>query len=466
MTPWDARPVPSPVVVNHDMPVGESVKVDDITSLLDIGEANLTPKGSAVMQRVLVLSSDKKPLDPCTPARARILLSGGKAAVFRHYPFTIILKGRTEAESTTSIYRVKIDPGSKTTGMAVVNETTAEVVWAAELTHRGQQIRDALLSRRQLRRGRRNRKTRYRKARFLNRTKPKGWLAPSLMSRVYNITTWVSRLSRFIPVTALSMELVRFDTQLMQNPEISGVEYQQGELQGYEVREYLLEKWGRKCAYCGKQNVPLEIEHIVPKARGGSNRVSNLTLACEPCNTAKGTQTAAEFGHPEIQAKARQPLKDVAAVNATRWALYRRLQATGFPVEVGTGGRTKYNRTRLGLPKAHWLDAACVGASTPDNLKADGVKPLQIKATGYGNRQVCQTDKYGFPKVHRMRAGSFLGFKTGDMVKATIPNGKYVGTHVGRVAIRFRPSFRLNGFDVHPKHLTALHRKDGYAYAI
>jgi 5-methylcytosine-specific restriction endonuclease McrA len=84
------------------------------------------------------------------------------------------------------------------------------------------------------------------------------------------------------------MELVKFDTQLMENPDISGIEYQQGELAGYEVREYLLEKWGRKCAYCSETDLPLQIEHIIPRSRGGSDRVSNLTLACEGCNRLKG----------------------------------------------------------------------------------------------------------------------------------------------------------------------------------
>lgn len=415
------------------------------------------------MQRVLVLSSDNKPLDSCTPVRARLLLDNGKAAVFRRYPFTIILKDRTKVDCTTSTYRLKIDPGSKVTGLAVVNEITAEVVWAAELIHRGQQIRDALLKRSQARRGRRSRKHRYRKARFLNRTKPKGWLAPSLMSRVHNITTWVSRLMRSIPATAVSMELVRFDTQLMQNPEINGVEYQQGELQGYEVREYLLEKWGRKCAYCGTTGVPLEVEHIIPRAKGGSDRASNLTLACTPCNTAKRTQTAAEFGHPEIQTKACQPLKDAAAVNAARWALYQRLQQTGLPAECGTGGRTKYNRIRLGLSKAHWLDAACVGASTPEILKADGVRPLHIRATGHGNRQMCQTDKYGFPKAHRTRQRSFHGFRTGDMVRAVVPTGKYAGKHVGRVTVRARPDWKLKGMWLNYRHFHLIQKADGYA---
>src|SRR5262249_16283712 len=160
-----------------------------------------------------------------------------------------------------------------------------------------------------------------------------------------------------------------FDTQLLQNAEISGVEYQQGELAGYEIREYLLEKWGRKCAYCKAANVPFQIEHIVPEARHGSKRVRNLTIACKPGTDARRKRTAQEFGHAEIQAQAKAALRDAAAVNATRWALFQRLKATGLPLETGTGGRTKWNRTQRDLPKTHWLDAACVGASTPTRLK-------------------------------------------------------------------------------------------------
>jgi hypothetical protein len=251
----------------------------------------------------------------------------------------------------------------------------------------------------------------------------------------------------------------------MQDAEVSGLDYQRGELAGYEVREYLLEKWHRTCAYCGKTNVPLEIEHITPKSRGGSDRVSNLTLACHACNQRKGNQTAAEFGHPKIQAHARQPLKDAAAVNSTRWALYQCLVSAGLPVEVGTGGRTKWNRTQRNLPKTHWLDAACIGASTPTPLIIDGVRPLQIKAMGHGSRQMCITDKYGFPKSHKRRAKTFMGFQSGDMVRAIIPKGKYAGVHYGRIVIRFCPNFMLNRFNVHPKYLRRLYRSDGYAYA-
>jgi 5-methylcytosine-specific restriction endonuclease McrA len=289
------------------------------------------------MSSVFVLNSARRPWPPVHPGYARWLLSHQKAAVFKRYPFTIIM-GERQPEPSTDPLRLKIDPGSKTTGLAVVNDATGQVVWAAELSHRGQAITKALADRRAVRRSRRRRKTRYRQPRFENRRRREGWLSPSLESRIANVLTWVARLRRLCPVEALSMELVRFDTQLMENAEISGVEYQQGTLAGYETREYLLEKWGRKCAYCQMSGVPLEVEHIVPKARGGSNRISNLTLACKACNTKKGARTAGEFGHPEVQAQAKRPLKDAAAVNATRWALYRRLQATGLPVEVGTGG--------------------------------------------------------------------------------------------------------------------------------
>ncbi|KLU61458.1 CRISPR-associated endonuclease Cas9 [Peptococcaceae bacterium CEB3] len=416
---------------------------------------------------VLVLDTNKKPLSPCHPAIARKLLKQGRAAIFRRFPFMIILK-EAKSDARPIGLRLKIDPGAKTTGFALLleNGNTGTVLWAAELNHRGFAIKKLLAKRRGLRRGCRNRKTRYRACRFLNRRRPKGWLPPSLQSRVENITTWVNRLCRLAPIGAISMELVRFDTQKLQNPEISGIEYQQGELFGYEIREYLLEKWGRKCAYCGKVDVPLEVEHIVPKSRGGTNRVSNLTLACHACNWKKDNRTAEEFGFPDIQKQAKKPLRDAAGVNVTRWQLYERLKATGLPVETGTGGQTKYNRAQRNLPKTHWLDATCVGKSTPGRIVIPARPILVIAAAGHGKRQRCITDKYGFPIKHAPKAKFFIGFQTGDIAKAMIPKGKYAGTHTGRIAIRFRPSFKLNGFDVHPKYLKIIQRADAYEYQL
>lgn len=423
---------------------------------------------------VFVVSNTKQPLMPTSPAKARVLLKEGKAAILRQYPFTIILKNRTTG--SVQPIRLKVDPGSKETGIALVNEATQQVLFALVLTHRGQKIKASLESRRAIRRNRRNRKTRYRKARVLNRTRPKGWLAPSLQHRVETTMTWVSRLSRFAPVSALSQELVRFDLQQMENPEISGAEYQQGTLAGYEVREYLLEKWGRKCAYCGKENTPLQIEHIQPKAKGGTNRISNLCLSCEPCNTKKGTQPVEEFlkKKPEILkrilSQAKRPLKDAAAVNATRWALWERLNSTGLPVEAGSGGRTKYNRSIQGYPKQHWIDAACVGRSGEEVVISDSLLPFLVKATGHGCRQVTRTDRFGFPRQSAKKGGPVFGFQTGDIVKAVVPSGKYIGIHSGRVAVRERGSFVISTttgkIETSYKNCSLLHRKDGYSYSL
>ncbi len=421
------------------------------------------------MSYVFVVDPQRKPLDPIHPGRARYLLRSGHAAVLRHYPFTIVLKD-PQPDDIPQPLRLKIDPGSKTTGMAVVNDATGQVVWAAELEHRGQQVKERLDQRRNCRRSRRQRHTRYRPARFANRTRPKGWLPPSLESRLANVLTWVDRLCYWCPVAAISLELVKFDTQLMQNAEVSGVAYQQGELAGYEIREYLLEKFQRHCAYCGKTDIPLEIEHIVPKSRGGSNRVSNLTLACHPCNMAKCNQTAEEFGHSQVQAQAKAQMKDATAVNVTRWALYHRLEQTGLPVETGSGGRTKWNRTQRGLPKTHWLDAGCVGASTPEQLLVRGILPLHITAMGRHSRQMCRTNAQGFPDKAPKATSVVGGFRTGDIVRAVVTESSTkAGVYVGRIAIRARGYCNIKTASgtvqgIHYRDCRPLHRGDGYAY--
>lgn len=420
---------------------------------------------------VFVLDSTKKPVNPIHPGAARRLLKQSKASVFRRYPMTIILK--YESSEKVQDTQLKIDPGSKTTGLAIVENDN--VIWGAELEHRGQKIKADLQERSAVRRNRRNRKTRYRKPRFLNRNRKSGWLPPSLQSRVENVMTWVNRIMRYTPVKKLSQELVKFDTQAMQNPEISGKEYQQGELAGYEVREYLLEKWGRKCAYCGAENVRLEVEHIHPRSKGGSDRVSNLTIACHDCNQKKGNQDIKQFiaGKPSVLKKimdqAKKPLKDAASVNSTKNALLSRLQETGLPVETSTGGRTKYNRRRLNLPKTHWLDAACVGK--PETLNVLTTQALLIYATGWGSRKMCVTDKFGFPKSHRQRKKIHFGYQTGDIVKAVLPKGKFAGIHVGRLTARKTGVFQMvnaKGVKVNPvnrKYCKALHRNDGYKYS-
>jgi len=435
--------------------------------------------------RVFVLDKRSKPLMPCHPARARELLKEGHAVVHRVMPFTIRLKDRVGGD--VQPVRLKLDPGSKVTGVALVREAEvvapatgelqrqAHVLMLAELQHRGHQIREALTQRRAFRHRRRGTNLRYRAPRFANRTKPDGGLPPSLQHRVDSTLSWVNRLCQASPVTTLSVERVRFDTQRLQNPEISGVEYQQGTLAGYEVREYLLEKWGRQCAYCNAEGVPLQIEHIHPSSKGGTNRISNLTLACKECNEDKGTLDVLEFlAHkPEtlkrILAQAKAPLKDAAAVNATRNALYRELCDTGLPVEASTGGRTKFNRLRFGIPKAHCLDAVCVGEVSAVEGWQQPV--LGIKATGRGRYQRTRLTAHGFPRGYLTRRKQAYGFQTGDMVKATVPSGKKTGVHRGRVAIRASGSFNLQTPQgviqgVSHRHCRIIQRGDGYGYSI
>jgi 5-methylcytosine-specific restriction endonuclease McrA len=421
------------------------------------------------MSRVLVLDQQRRPLMPCTPARARLLLKQKKAAVWRRYPFTLILRV-ARPEAIVHPLRLKVDPGSRTSGLAVTNDTTGELVWAAELTHRGEQVHKALQKRAAVRRGRRFRHTRYRKPRFLNRKRPKGWLPPSLLSRMRNLETWLVRLRRWSPISALSYEVARFDTQALQNPEIAGIAYQHGTLAGYELKEYLLLKWGHSCAYCQQTGVPLQIEHLVPKTRGGSNRVSNLTLACPECNQKKGNRTAQEFGFPKLQAQAGLPLRDAAAVNSTRWALYERLQSSGLPIETSTGGRTKWNRTQRNIPKAHWLDAANVGKSTPPRLFWQHVRPLFIRAMGQQNRQMCRMDAHGFPRTRAKKPSAKHAFRTGDIVRALVPEHlTNRGVHVGRMAARANGQFaiatrRVTMTDIGHRYCTRLQRNDGYGY--
>lgn len=429
----------------------------------------------------MVVNKDGQPLMPTRPKRARELLRAKKAEVFRIHPFTIRLLYRSgEALQFTQL---KQDPGSKTTGLILMVRGEIRgwfAVGAWELHHRGQAIRDALKSRAHLRRGRRGRKTRYREPRFNNRIRSQDWLPPSLWSRVDNLKAFCRKVISVCPVSEIAVEQVRFDTQAIDNPEISGVAYQQGTLFGYEVREYLLEKWGRQCVYCKAKDLPLQVEHLVPRSRGGTNRVSNLALACGSCNQKKGNQPLEAFlkAKPDllatIQRKAGHPLchKDLAAVNTTRKALLAQLQRS-FPhviVSAWTGGRTKFNRIQQGLPKAHWVDAACVGETGGKVNLSQITHVTNIHAKGRGSRQMCNPDKYGFPRTSAKSVKRAHGFQTGDRVELNQPSGKYKGRHEGVVSIRSTGVFDIkttSGQKITAKHdrFKLIQRFDGYTYS-
>jgi len=224
-----------------------------------------------------------------------------------------------------------------------------------------------------------------------------------------------------------------------------------------------------------QENVPLEIEHIVPKGgRGpGTDRVSNLALACQECNQTKANQSVEVFlkGDPErlerILSQRQIPLTDAASVNATSNKLLRELYKTDLPVEVSTGGKTKFNRTRLNIPKTHALDAACTG-ETPA-LEGWEIGVLAIRAFGRGAYQRTRVNSSGAPTGFLTRKKKAFGFQTGDIVVAVVPRGKRRGTHFGRVAVRARGSFNVQTKsttvpDISYRHCRILQRADGYGY--
>ncbi|WP_103374593.1 RNA-guided endonuclease IscB, partial [Sulfobacillus sp. hq2] len=455
---------------------------------------------------VFVLDKHQKPLMPCSEKRARQLLERGRAIVHKIAPFTIRLKDRTVEASAFQPLRVKLDPGSKTTGVAVILDGAkgTKIIFFGEIVHKTG-IKARLDARRNVRHGRRFRHTRYRKPRFQNRKRKAGWLPPSLEARVNQTLYALAKIRRLAPITALSTEHVKFDTQQMQNPLISGVEYQQGTLLGYEIREYLLEKWDRQCAYCDARDVDLQIDHVYPKALGGSDRVSNLVIACPACNASKNNRLLADFlAHDpgrrrrvaqnarkvagkdrakqreraqweatrldRIQQQLRTPLKDAAMMNATRWRLYEQLQATGLPVEAGSGARTKMQRIQHRLPKEHYFDALCVGASTPDRFTALPAYVHIWTAKGRGNRQRCRTNKYGFPIRYLSGKKVHFGFQTGDRVRADKRQGQNAGVWTGRLTIRTDGRFVVTTADglrieVSWRSCRLLQRGDGWQYA-
>jgi len=353
--------------------------------------------------RVYVLNIRGEPLMPTTQQKANKLLKQDKAKVVRREPFTIQLKYAT-GENKQDIV-LGVDAGYLHIGYSAIT-TTAELI-AGELELRSD-IKRLLEKRRNYRRTRRSRLW-HREARFDNRGgREKGWLTPSIEHKFQSHIKLIEQLKRILPITEIVVEVATFDPQKMQNPEISGVEYQQGTLQGYNARNYLLEKWRRKCAYCGKKDVPLEVEHIVPKSRGGSNRIDNLCLSCHECNETKGSKTAAEFGYPKIQKQAKESLKAATFMNVVRWKLvdhFRCLWAYGYV--------TKYWRIKEGLEKSHVNDAFVIAGGKQQNRAESNTIGKQVRRQ---NRSLYKANIQKGVKLKRNTVKEVKGFWRWDKV--------------------------------------------------
>ncbi|MFD8304336.1 RNA-guided endonuclease IscB [Streptomyces sp. NPDC059690] len=445
--------------------------------------------GGVGASRVFVLSKDGRPLMSCHPARARELLRRGRAVVARQVPFTVRLKDRALTDSEIEGVQLRIDPGAQGTGLVLTDEknvpgaggatvTVRRGLISVELRHRGDQIRRCMQQRAGYRRRRRSANCRCRAPRSNNRGRRAGWLPPSLRHRVGTALSQAARLCRYAPVTEIHLESGPFNTHAMgAGKGLYGTQYARGPLAGTTVRSYLHARWNGSCAYCGTTGVPLNIEHLRPRSRGGSNRISNLVLACVPCNRAKGSRPVEVFladdpGRLErIVEQTRASLRGAAAMNATQHRLTAGLQALGKPVYTWPGALTKANRDVTGLGKTHTLDALSVGPfghESGDAIVRVPESVLVVEATGRGSYARTTPDRFGFPRLRRARAKRHFGYVTGDLVRAVMPSGRWKGTWSGRISVRARGQHSLatpgGRIDVCHGNLRLLQRGDGYAY--
>lgn len=314
---------------------------------------------------VYVLNKDGNPLMPCKPQKARKLLKSGKAEIYKYTPFTIKLKyGSARYKQPTTL---GIDAGSIHIGASVTTEK--KELYASETIMRSvdgkQNIVNLLATRRELRRSRRNRKTRYRPARFLNREKPKGWLAPSVENKIHAHLKLVADIHKILPITKIIVEVASFDIQKVKNPNISGKEYQKGEQYGFNnVREYVLFRDGHTCQCCkGKSKDKILNVHHIESRKIGGNASNNLITLCESCHN-KYHKGILEL--PK-NIKRGMSFRDATFMGIMRWTLYSRLKEAYNDVTLTYGYITKARRIENNIEKSHTTDAYCI----TNNLKAE-----------------------------------------------------------------------------------------------
>ena len=306
---------------------------------------------------VYVININGQPLMPTNRyGKVRHLLKDGKAKVINRCPFTIQLLYRST--NYTQPINLGIDAGSKHIGISAT--TKDKVFYEADVELRND-IVDLLSTRRELRRTRRNHKTRYRKARFDNRKRDDNWLVPSVQNKVDTHLTVVKKVHEILPVTKIIVEVASFDIQKIKTPNISGVEYQQGEqLDFWNVREYVLFRDGHVCQCCkGKSNDKILNVHHIESRKTGGDAPNNLITLCETCHTGyyKGTVKLPKTIHRGMS------FKDATFMGIMRWAFYNKLKEVYSDVHMTYGYITKNIRITNNLPKEHFIDARCISGN-------------------------------------------------------------------------------------------------------
>lgn len=358
---------------------------------------------------VYVLNQYGEPLMPTNRhGKVRRLLKGNKAKVIKRCPFTIQLL--YETTSNTQVINLGVDAGSKHIGLSAT--TKDKVLYEADVEIRND-IVELISTKRELRRSRRNRKTRYRKPRFDNRVKAKkkGWLAPSVKQKIMSHLQVVENAKKILPITNIIVECASFDIQKINNPDISGVEYQQGNQFGFwNVREYVLWRDNHECQYChGKSKDPILNVHHIESRKTGGDSPSNLMTLCETCHHNYHQSKI------ELKVKRNQSLRNTSFMGIMRWAFYNELKARYKNVSLTYGYITKNARITNNLPKEHYVDARCISGNPL--AKPLGYYFYQKKVRCH-NRQIhkCKIQKGGKRK-NNQAAYIVKGFRLFDKVK-------------------------------------------------
>ena len=340
---------------------------------------------------------------PCSPRKARVLLKEGKAKVASRTPFTIQLTTATgESKQEVSL---GIDAGSKIIGLSAT--TKDEVLFEGEVILRND-IVDLLATRRLLRHGRRNRKTRYRKARFDNRRKPEGWLAPSIRNKIDTHLRVVDMVRKILPVTKTIVEVAQFDIQKIKNPDILGKDYQHGDQMGFwNLREYTLWRDGHRChGRKGCQNKILNVHHIESRKVGG-DAPNNLITLCEDCHQDY------HAGRLKLDLKRGESFRDAAFMGIMRWAFYNQLKERYPNVHLTYGYITKHTRIDHELDKSHRVDARCISGN-PSAIPDVWYLFRQVRGQ---NRQLHKTNPKGGVRRANKAQRYVHGFQLFDKVE-------------------------------------------------
>jgi len=349
---------------------------------------------------VYVLSVDGKPLMPTTPAKARILLKQKKAIVKTVKPFTIQLTYKTKTEYIQPI-TLGVDSGYLNIGFSAITNKKELASGEVKLL---QGIKERLHERSTYRKIRRQR-LRYRKARWNNRvsTKKEGWLAPSIQHKLDSHIRSIDSICKILPITKIIVEVANFDIQKIKNPNISGIEYQQGEQLGFwNVREYVFHRDGHKCQNpnCKNKdkNPALEVHHIIFQENGGSDRPDNLITLCTQCHIPANHKEGGFLYDWQTTKPKLQGFKDATFMSIVRWYLVNQLKEKYNNVEFTYGYITKNHRVSNKIEKTHYNDAFCIAKG----INQERIKPLEIEQVRRNNRSL---EKFYDAKYVDIRTG-------------------------------------------------------------